>query len=81
MMLLDPKVKAEEEDLLAIAFGPDHRRNRKLIRSGPLNFNAANGHNLLHWKHLCFFPDRRRFTRPEIGHKSFGRLCVLQTVG
>jgi hypothetical protein len=41
MMLLDPKVKAEKEDLLAIAFGPDHRRNRKLIRSGPLDFNAA----------------------------------------
>jgi hypothetical protein len=40
MMLLDPKEKAEE-DLLTIAFGPDHRRNRKLIRSGPLNSNAA----------------------------------------
>jgi len=81
MMLLDPKVKAEEEDLLAIAFGPDHRRNRKLIRPGPLNFNAAKTHSLLHWKHLRFLPDRRRFARPEIGQESFGRFGVFQTVG
>jgi hypothetical protein len=34
MMFFDLKVKAEEKDLLpAIAFGPDHRRNRQ-IRSG-----------------------------------------------